>query len=80
MLHGDLGGSIRLHRLVAHLIATRYPYTLALTLAALVLGLALSLPAGILAAVRRGRWLDQLLSVVSASSASPFLAWRLARC
>jgi peptide/nickel transport system permease protein len=65
VLRGDLGSSIRLHSTVASLIAARYPYTLALTLTALGLGLALSLPAGILAAVRRGRWLDQLLSVVS---------------
>jgi peptide/nickel transport system permease protein len=65
VLHGDLGNSIRLHDTVAHLIAARYPYTLALTLTALGLGLLLALPAGILAAVNRGRWLDQLLSVVS---------------
>jgi ABC-type dipeptide/oligopeptide/nickel transport system permease component len=36
-----------------------------LTLASLVFGLLLALPAGILAAVRRGRWVDQALSVVS---------------
>ncbi|MGP8175318.1 MAG: ABC transporter permease [Terracidiphilus sp.] len=65
VLHGDLGNSIRLHETVAHLIAARYPYTIALTLTALGLGLALALPAGILAAVCRGRWLDQMLSVVS---------------
>jgi peptide/nickel transport system permease protein len=65
VLHGDLGSSIRLHDTVAHLIAMRYPYTLALTLTALALALALALPAGILAAVRRGRWQDQVLSVVS---------------
>ena len=65
VLHGDLGSSIRLHDSVAHLIAARYPYTMALTLAALLLGLALALPAGIIAAVRRGRLVDQTLSVVS---------------
>ena len=65
VLRGDLGDSIRLHDTVGHLIAARYPYTLALTLTALGLGLALALPAGILAAVSRGRWLDQILSVVS---------------
>lgn len=65
VVHGDLGSSIRLHDTVAHLIAARYPYTLALTLTALGFGLLLALPAGILAAVHRGRWLDQLLSVVS---------------
>jgi peptide/nickel transport system permease protein len=65
VLHGDLGASIRLHDSVAHLISMRYPYTLALTVTALGLGLALALPAGILAAVRRGRIVDQTLSVVS---------------
>ncbi len=65
VLHGDLGDSIRLHDSVGHLIAQRYPYTLALTLAALFLGLSLALPAGIVAALRRGRTTDQALSVVS---------------
>ncbi len=65
VVHGDLGSSIRMHDSVAHLIAQRYPYTLALTLAALVLGLALALPAGIAAAVRRGSSTDQAISVVS---------------
>jgi peptide/nickel transport system permease protein len=46
-------------------VAQRYPYTLALTVAALGIGLVLALPAGIAAAVRRGRWQDQVLSVVS---------------
>lgn len=65
VLHGDLGNSIRLHDTVSHLVSQRYPYTFALTVTALGLGLALALPAGIAAAVRRGKWADQLLSVVS---------------
>ena len=65
VLHGDLGSSIRLHDTVGHLIAARYPYTLALAATALAMGLVLALPAGVLAAVRRGRWIDQSLSVVS---------------
>jgi ABC-type dipeptide/oligopeptide/nickel transport system permease component len=65
VLTGDLGQSIRLHDSVSHLITQRYPFTLALTLAALVLSLSLALPAGIFAAVRRGKWLDHLLGVVS---------------
>jgi len=65
VLHGDLGTSIRLHDTVFHLITMRYPYTMALTLTALGMGLLLALPAGILAAVHRGRWQDQFLSVVS---------------
>jgi ABC-type dipeptide/oligopeptide/nickel transport system permease component len=65
VVHGNLGMSIRLHDSVAHLIAQRYPYTLALTLSALVLAIVLAVPAGILAAVKRGRWVDQSLSVIS---------------
>ncbi len=65
VLHGDLGSSIRLHDSVAHLIVARYPYTVALTLTALLVSLVLALPAGILAAVRRGKLTDQALSVVT---------------
>src|SRR5579863_9471796 len=65
VLHGDLGNSIRLHDSVSHLISTRYPYTLTLAVTALGLALLMALPAGILAAIERGRWIDQTLSVVS---------------
>ena len=43
----------------------RYPYTLALTLAALLIGIAVSLPAGVFSALHRGRWPDRVLGVVS---------------
>jgi ABC-type dipeptide/oligopeptide/nickel transport system permease component len=65
VLQGDLGQSIRMHDTVGHLIAQRYPFTMWLTLCSLGFGLLLALPAGIVAAVRRGRWVDQALSVVS---------------
>jgi ABC-type dipeptide/oligopeptide/nickel transport system permease component len=65
VLHGDLGRSIRLNDTVFHLISTRYPYTVTLTVAALLLGLILAIPAGVLAARRRGRWQDQSLGLVS---------------
>jgi len=65
VVHGDLGQSIRMKDTVAHLIVQRYPYTMALTLCSLLLALLLALPAGVWAAVRRGRAADQVLSVVS---------------
>jgi ABC-type dipeptide/oligopeptide/nickel transport system permease component len=65
VLHGDLGRSIRLNDTVVHLISTRYPYTIELTLSALILGLLLAIPAGVMAAVHRGRWQDQSLGLVS---------------
>jgi len=65
VLGGDLGPSIRFNQGVTHLIAQRYPYTLQLTLAALVVAVLLSVPAGVRSAQRRNRWDDRLLSVVS---------------
>jgi peptide/nickel transport system permease protein len=65
ILHGDLGQSLRLHDSVTHLVAQRYPYTLALTLAALLIGIAISIPAGVFSALHRGRWPDRVLGVVS---------------
>jgi ABC-type dipeptide/oligopeptide/nickel transport system permease component len=65
IFHADLGQSLRLHDSVAHLIAQRYPYTLELTLAALLIGIAVSIPAGVFSALHRGRWPDRVLGVVS---------------
>ena len=65
ILHADLGQSLRLHDSVLHLILQRYPYTLALTLAALFIGIALSLPAGIASAIHRNTATDRAVSVLS---------------
>lgn len=65
VLHGNLGQSIRLNDSVVHQLLLRYPYTLVLTVAALVFALVLALPAGITAALHRNRWQDQVLGVVS---------------
>jgi peptide/nickel transport system permease protein len=65
VLHGDLGRSIRLNDSVTHLVLVRYPFTVELTAAALVLALLLSIPAGISAALHRGQARDHVLSVVS---------------
>ena len=65
VLHGRLGQSIRLNQDVGRVIWDRYPYTIRLTIAALVVALLLSIPAGVRSAQRRDRWDDRLLSVVS---------------
>ncbi|HXY16331.1 MAG TPA: ABC transporter permease [Terriglobales bacterium] len=65
VLHGDLGPSLRFNQNVGRLIAQRYPYTLQLTIASLLVAIALSIPAGVRSAQRRNRWDDRLLSVVS---------------
>jgi ABC-type dipeptide/oligopeptide/nickel transport system permease component len=70
VLHGDLGQSLRLHDSVTHLVLQRYPYTIELTLAALLIGIAASFPAGIASALHRGGWQDRLLGVVSLTGLS----------
>ena len=63
--HGNLGQSLRLHDSVLHLILQRYPYTLALTAAAMLLGAGIAIPAGVYSATRRDKWQDRLLGVGS---------------
>jgi len=65
VLHGRLGQSIRLNQDVSRIIWDRYPYTVRLTVAALIVALLLSIPAGVRSAQHRDRWDDRLLSVVS---------------
>jgi ABC-type dipeptide/oligopeptide/nickel transport system permease component len=63
--HADLGQSLRLHDSVLHLVLQRYPYTLALTLAAMLIGIGLAIPAGVISARRRDRWPDRSLGLLS---------------
>lgn len=65
LLHGNLGESVRMRDSVRHLIAQRYPYTLALSLIALLVSLCLAVPAGVQAAVHRNRATDQVIGLVS---------------
>ncbi|HKT70689.1 MAG TPA: ABC transporter permease [Terriglobales bacterium] len=65
VVHGNLGPSLRFNQGVSSLIAQRYPYTLELTIASLLVALALSIPAGVRSAQHRNRWDDRLLSVIS---------------
>lgn len=55
LLHGDLGTSYLSHQPVSQIISDRLPYTLILTGAGVGAGLVLSVPIGVLAAVRQLR-------------------------
>lgn len=62
---GDLGASIVSGRPVAAQIAANFPATIELTLAALAIAVAVGVPLGVLAAVKRGTWIDSLSMVVA---------------
>jgi peptide/nickel transport system permease protein len=64
-LRGDFGQSIRHGESAFHLVAERMPATFELAGAALLLALVLSIPAGIISAVRRNTALDYVSTVVA---------------
>ncbi len=70
IFHADLGRSLRLHDTVLHLVLQRYPYTLALTAAAMIIGIGLAIPAGVYSATRRNRWQDRGLGLLSLTGLS----------
>ncbi len=58
LLHGDLGRSALSHQPVDTQIVHRIPTTSQLGLVALLIGVLIGIPAGVIAAVRRGTWID----------------------
>ena len=60
-LHVDLGKSYQRRQAVVDLVAARLPRTIALALAGLLLQLVFGVTTGVLAASRRGTWLDRAL-------------------
>jgi peptide/nickel transport system permease protein len=65
VFRGDLGKSILNHVPVADEIIRRLPITLNIGLPAFILGIVLGIPAGVLCAVRRGKFIDTLVTTVS---------------
>jgi peptide/nickel transport system permease protein len=69
---GDLGDSLYFRTSVSALVAERMPVTLSLGAAAILFALLLSLPLGVLAALRPGSWIDRLtLTIAVVGQAMP---------
>ena len=64
-LRGDFGRSFFHRRPVAEVIAERLPATIELTIVAMLIALAVAIPLGVLAAVRRGSLIDKAATVIS---------------
>ena len=58
IIHGDFGLSLASRRPIVEIIFERYPATLYLAVIALFVGLAIALPAGVIAAIRQNTGLD----------------------
>jgi peptide/nickel transport system permease protein len=61
---GDLGRSLVTGQLVRRDLAERFPASFELTLVAMIFALLLSIPLGIIAAIRAGSWLDHLVRFI----------------
>ncbi|HEY6189066.1 MAG TPA: ABC transporter permease [Pyrinomonadaceae bacterium] len=65
ILRGDMGRSFRTDRPVRDLILERYPATIELAIAALVIAVAIAIPLGVVAGKNRGTLIDNFSSVVA---------------
>jgi ABC-type dipeptide/oligopeptide/nickel transport system permease component len=65
VLRGDLGESFRFQEPVARVVLSHYPATLELALVALLVCAAIGIPAGLLAAERRGASTDHAIGVLT---------------
>ena len=60
LLQGNFGKSIRLGTPVLQLLAERVPISLALALSAMIFAVVVSIPLGLIAALKRNSWVDYL--------------------
>jgi peptide/nickel transport system permease protein len=65
IFHGDFGESILLRRSPLELISQALPVTIYLSLVSFVVSLALGIPAGIICAMRRGTWIDTVVTILA---------------
>ncbi|PYE87082.1 ABC transporter permease subunit [Phyllobacterium leguminum] len=78
LMHGDFGTSLITTRPVLQEFMTLFPATLELGLCAIVLAVLIGVPAGVLAAVKRGSWFDQLsMGTALVGYSMPIFWWGL---
>ncbi|NKC30823.1 ABC transporter permease [Falsiroseomonas selenitidurans] len=75
-LVGDLGRSFTYSTGVSRMILDRFPVTLHISLAALVIAMAIAIPAGVLAAKHKGGLIDHLARVIAMIGISMPVFWQ----
>ncbi|MVO14599.1 ABC transporter permease [Parasedimentitalea huanghaiensis] len=75
VLHGDFGMSLLTARPVADDIGRVFPATMELATIGITIGIVLGVPLGVIAAVRRGSWIDQIARVVALVGYSMPIFW-----
>jgi peptide/nickel transport system permease protein len=75
LLHGNLGISIYTQRPVLTDLKTFMPATIELATGAILISLLVSVPLGVLAAMRRGGWIDRIVRLVTLIGVAMPLFW-----
>lgn len=75
LLHGDLGTSFQRHRPVADIFIEKYPFTLRLALAAIVVEIIVGLAAGMISAIKRYSFIDVLTTLSTSILVSMPVFW-----
>ncbi len=75
LAQGDLGRSTRTNRLVTEDLAQFFPNTLELALGAILVALAIGIPAGMLSAIKRNTWVDAAVTFVALLGVSMPVFW-----
>jgi peptide/nickel transport system permease protein len=74
-VRGDLGQSIQTHQGVWEAIGSRLPVTLQLAISAWAIGVAISIPLGVLSALKRNTWIDHTATVIALSGVAVPSFW-----
>lgn len=78
LLHGDFGQSLVTKRPILSEFFTLFPATVELAVCAIILAVIVGIPAGVIAAVKRGSWFDQsLMGVALVGYSMPIFWWAL---
>ncbi|MFK5997690.1 MAG: ABC transporter permease [Rhodobacterales bacterium] len=75
VLHGDFGNSLLNARPVVDDIKRVFPATMELATLGVLMGIILGVPLGVVAAVRRGSWIDQIARVIALIGYSMPIFW-----
>ncbi len=65
VIRGDLGTSLLQRLPVTHMLGHGVPITLNLGLLAFIISLIVGIPAGVICAIRRGKWLDTVVTILA---------------
>ncbi len=75
IFHGDWGRSITANRPVMDMIAEKLPKTVSLGIPSLVISAVIGISFGVLSAVKRGKWIDQIITFFATLGAGTPVFW-----